>query len=88
MDPRGGGYHWPRLWNLVLLCRRHHRAQHEGGRALQHRADQGKADRPGYLDTYRRRTLTAVRCATCRPLPHHPPRQTAPSAPAGEEDPF
>ncbi len=64
------------LANLILLSRRHHRAQHEGGRALQHRADQGKADRPGYLDTYRRRTLTAMRCTTCRPLKQHqPPRE-------------
>ncbi len=76
------------LANLVLLCRRHHRAQHEGGRALQHRADQGKADRPGYLDTYRTRATTATHCATCRPLPHHPPRQTAPPSTAGKEDPF
>jgi len=78
------------LANLILLCRRHHRAQHEGGRALQHRADQGKADRPGYLDTYRRRTLTATRCTTCRPLKQHqPPRENRQSAPEpGPDDPF
>jgi len=78
------------LANLVLLCRRHHRAQHEGGRALQHRADradQGTADRAGYYDTYRTRATTATRCATCRPLPHHPPRRTAAPQP-GPDDPF
>ncbi len=78
------------LANLILLCRRHHRAQHEGGRARQHRADQGKADRPGYLDTYRRRTLTATHCATCRPLKQHqPPRENRQSAPEpSPDDPF
>ncbi len=75
------------LANLILLCRRHHRAQHEGGRALQHRADQGKADRNGYYDTYRTRATTATHCATCRPLPHHPPRRTAAPEP-GPDDPF
>jgi len=75
------------LANLILLCRRHHRAQHEGGRALQHRADQGKADRNGYYDTYRTRATTATHCATCRPLPHHPPRRTAAPQP-GPNDPF
>jgi len=78
------------LDNLILLCRRHHRAQHEGGRTLR-----PALDRPGYYDTYRRRTQTATQCATCRPLPHHQPRQhsqqqarhTAPYHP-GPDDPF
>ncbi len=78
------------LDNLILLCRRHHRAQHEGGRTLR-----PALDRPGYHDTYRRTAPTATRCATCRPLPHHQPRQhsqqqarhTAPYQP-GPDDPF
>jgi len=72
------------LANLVLLCRRHHRAQHEGGRALQR-----PTDRAGYYDTYRTRATTATRCATCRPLPvprHSPRRTTAPEP--GPDDPF
>jgi len=78
------------LGNLILLCR-HHRAQHEGGRTLQ-----PAPDRPGYYNTYRRRTQTATRCATCRPpTPQPQPRQqaqqqarhTAPYQP-GPDDPF
>jgi len=74
------------LANLVLLCRRHHRAQHEGGRALQR-----PTDRTGYIDTYRTRATTATRCATCRPVPlpvpHHSSRRTAAPEP-GPDDPF
>jgi len=74
------------LANLVLLCRRHHRAQHEGGRALQR-----PTDRTGYIDTYRTRATTATRCATCWPVPvpvpHHSPRRTAAPEP-GPDDPF
>jgi len=74
------------LANLVLLCRRHHRAQHEGGRALQR-----PTDRAGYYDTYRTRATTATHCATCRPMPvpHHPSRRTtAPASAPDADDPF
>ena len=76
------------LDNLVLLCRRHHRALHEGGRILHRRRD-----RRWDLDTYRPRSALAhMRCHACptmRPQgSQHAQRQAAPPASADEDDPF
>jgi len=78
------------LANLILLCRRHHRAQHEGGRALQRKHDE-QSQKPGRgwaLDPSRSPTRWAAGCRTCRqPQPQHPHSPTGPPPPE-QEVPF